>query len=460
MKTQKWFLLVGLAIALVLVLNACAPPAEVVEEPTPTEAVVEEPTPTEAVVEEPTPAEEVVEIVYMRFVEESDVPLELVDEFNAAHPNIQVVVDNTPAEDTYAKLVLTSEAGDPPDVFNTYWTLGAATNGLALDLGPFIEAEGEEWFENLVESGWLFHTFAGKYYAAPYRVSPSVVFLNLNLLEKAGLEVPTDWTWENFVAYAQAMTNPEEDEFGFCIMGSAEDPGTDYQYYPFLFQAGGRMIGDDGLSAFNSDAGVEALQFMVDLINEYKVVPPATTSATANTCIDLFGADKVGMWTNADLWRGIIRRVYPGVSLAIAPMPTNKTTGALCGGTGLGIASGSEHPEAAWEFIKFMVSDESMRRWALGGGFSPPNISLAEDPTYLADDPEVETVAHVLQTQRIFPLSHYPEGYSLESILRAYQQAAYTMDMTPEDALAAAAAEWDPVLEEYVAYNWWDAWLR
>jgi multiple sugar transport system substrate-binding protein len=447
MKRANVLLLLALTLIVAVGVVGCAQPV-----PEPTE---------EAATEEPAAEGEVVELVYMRQAEGVEAELELVNQFNESHPNINVTVDSVPAEDNYPKLVLTTEAGNPPDIYMTYFTLGAATNGLALDLTPYIEKEGEEWFSSLSPNGWAFHEYAGKYYAVPWRVSPSVVILNTDLLEKAGLEVPTgEWTWEDFVAYAQAMTNPADEEYGFCLMGSAEDPGTDYQFYPFLFQAGGKMINDEGLSAFNDEAGAEALGFMVSLINEYAVTPPGTTSATANACIDLLAAGKVGMWTNADLWRGIIRSVYPDAHITVAPMPVHTSTGALIGGTGFGISPDSENPDAAWEFVKFMVSEDSMRYWTSAFDFTPPNISILEDPAFTEGNPEQLAVAYAMLNQKMYPLAHYPESSDLESVLRSYIQAAYLESMTPEEALAAAADEWDAVLTNYVADDWWAAWTE
>lgn len=385
--------------------------------------------------------------------------LELIDQFNATHPNIKVKVDSVPADDNYSKLVLTTQAGTPPDVYMSYFTLGAATNNLALDLTPFIKAEGDQWFQNLSENGWVFHEYAGKYYGVPWRVAPSMVIMNKKLLDKAGLPVPTDWTWDDFLRYAKAMTHPENDEYGFAFMGSADDPGTDYQFYPFLFQAGGVMIGEDGLAAFNSDAGAEALKFMSDLINVDKVVPPGTTSATANNCTDLLAADKVGMWINASLWLGIIRSTHPDVQLVAAPMPKGKTTGALIGGTGFCISPGSKHQPEAWEFIKFMVASENIRKWAEAFSFTPANVDLLEDPTFTAN-PDQAAVAHAMLTQKMYPLSHYPDNADLEGKLRTYLQAVYLQQMQPKEALDAAAGEWNPILQEYVGDNWWAAWTR
>jgi multiple sugar transport system substrate-binding protein len=456
MKVKKCFVFVSLLVVAMLLLAGCAKPTEAPEEPVPVEKPEEAAPP-----EEPAVEEEVVEIVYMRQAEGVQAELDLVEEFNASQDRIHVTVDSNPAEDNYPKLVLTTEAGNPPDVYMTYWTLGAATNGLALDLTELIEREGEEWFNSLAENGWLFHFYAGSYYAVPWRLAPTLVFINNALLEKNGLEPPPmDWTWDDFVAYAQAMTNPDEGEYGVCVMAGAECTGTDYQFYPILFEAGGKMINEEGLAGFNTPEGASALQFLVDLVLEHKVTEPGVTSANQNTCIDLLAADKMGMHFDASLWRGWIRALYPGADFTVAPMPMGVSTGSLIGGTGFGISPDSKHIDEAWEFIKFMVSEGSMRKWTAAVDFTPPNVSLLTNEEWLAEDPEREVVAWVMLNQVMYPLAHYPDNFNLESILRNYMQAAYLQEMTAEEALAAAELEWNEILVEYQAEEWWDAWLK
>jgi len=165
------------------------------------------------------------------------------------------------------------------------------------------------------------------------------------------------------------------------------------------------------------------------------------------------------MWTNASLWLGIIRGTYPGVDISVAPMPTHTTTGALIGGTGFGMSPKSQHQQEAWEFMKFMTSDESMRYWTSNFYFTPPNVNILQDPEFLKD-PDQAATAYAMLNQKMYPLSHYPDSANLESILRSYIQAAYLMDQTPEEALAGAAAEWDPILQQYQGDNWWAAWTR
>lgn len=423
--------------------------------------------PTVSPVEEPTESEEtegVVELVYMRQAEGIDEELKIVEEFNQSHPHIKVIVDSTPAQDHYTKLALTTEAGNPPDVYQTYFTIGAATNGLAMDLTPFIEREGEDFYNSFYEGAWLFNKYAGKYYGIPYRIAPNVVLLNKEVADNAGVEIPIDipaqnsWTWEEFVEFAKAITDPENGVYGYCLTGSAEALGTDAQFQAFLFSNGGKMINEEGLAGFNSEKGIETLQFLTTLVNESGAVPPGTTSATENICPDLLISGKVGMWIDGSLWEGIIEGGNPGIDLTVLPLPHNGTMGTMDGGTGFGMSAITEHPEEAWEFMKYLASDEVQKRWAMAANWQPGNVAVLNDPEFTAK-PSNATVAWIMNNYKITPLSHYPNNAILEAALRTYIQASYLQDMTPQEALEGAAMEWNTDLKKYQNDDWWNLWL-
>lgn len=450
---KKFAVIFTMILVLAFIMTGCGQPAT----STPTQATQPD-QPTQAV-QEPTKASTApVELVYMRQAEGIDLELQIVDEFNKTHPNIHVTVDSTPAGQHYQKLALTTEAGNPPDIFMTYFTIGAATNGLALDLTPYIQKEGDAFFNSYVKAGWLFNEYAGKYYGAPYRVAPVSVILNKKMFANAGVPLPpNDWTWDDFIATAQKLTNPEKGEYGYCLTGSAESFGTDAQFYPFLYANKGVMINSEGLAGFNTPEGTEALQFMVDLVNKYKVVPPGITSTSNNNCTDLLASDKVAMWIDGSLWLGFIRAARPEVDITLAPLPYNKAKITSDGGTGFGISSKTKHPDEAWEFLKYMMSDAVMKKWALAASFTPANVNVLKDPEFLANEEQAK-IAWILANYKIYPLSHYPDNANLESKLRTYIQAAYLGTSTPKEALDGAAAEWNVILKTYQSDNWWAFW--
>lgn len=306
---------------------------------------------------------------------------------------------------------------------------------------------------------WVFHDYAGRHYAMPWRVAEYMVFINNKVLAKAGLKLPDpDWTWDDFLKYAKAMTNPANDEYGFCIVGAADNATTNTQFGQFLLSGGGKHIGENGLANFENEATYKTFDFLNSMIHEYKVMPPGTASAVTTTCTDLLAADKVGMWSNADLWRGILRSKYKGIDISIVPTPKGQVQATWVGGTGLAISSKSKHAAEAWEFVKFMTNDDSMRLWSKSAGFMPPNQNLWNDPDWLNEDPERVGIMKAFSAYKAYPLDGYPDGYNLQAILRGYIQAVYTQSMTPQEAAAKIDDEWDAILKNYQKDNWWNAW--
>jgi multiple sugar transport system substrate-binding protein len=463
MKTKTSFWVLSIVIVLSILLGACVPTAQPTQAVQPTVAAPEAtnaPAATEAPTQAPAQSGEVVELVYQRYSDNPEDPeLQFVKEFNDAHPNIHVNVDSVPAVDAYQKVLLTTQAGTPPDIIMTHYTVSMATAGLALDLTPLIKAEGVDWNNNYSPVGWLFHDYAGGHYAMPWRVSEYMVFINNKLLKKAGLDLPSpDWTWDDFLNYAKAMTHPENDEYGYCLVGAADNATTGTMFGQWLLSAGGKHIGDDGMANFSNEATYKTFNFLNSMIWDEKVLPPGTASAETTTCTDLLASDKVGMWSNADLWRGTLRSKYQGIDISVVPMPNGGAKATWVGGTGLAISSKSQHPKEAWEFIKYMTSDDVMRRWSKAGGFIPPNTNLWKDPNWLAEDPEREPIINAFGTYKAYPLDGYPEGFNLQTILRNYINAVYLKSMTPEEAMAKATDEWNAILVNYQPDNWWNAW--
>lgn len=474
MKIRTSLLVLSILIIFSILIGACTPaaqptqapppaaPAQPTEAPPPAaaEKPTEAPPPAAAPVatEAPAPAG-VVEIIYQRYKDNpEEIEAQFIKEFNDSHPDIHVTADSVPAVDAYQKILLTTEAGNPPDVFMTHYTVSYATAGLAYDLTPLVKAEGDAWNNNISPIGWIFHDYAGLHYAMPWRVAEYMVFINNQALKKAGLPLPSpDWTWDDFLKYAKAMSHPESEEYGFCFVGASDNATTGTQFGQFLISGGGKHIGDDGLANFSNEATYNTFKFLVGMIDD-QLVPPGIASTVTTTCTDLLAAGKVGMWSNADIWRGTLRSKYKDIDISVVPTPKGAIKGTWIGGTGLSISSKSKHPKEAWEFIKYMTSDDVMRRWSKSGGFIPPLVSLWKDPAWLAEDPEREGIIKAFGEYKAYPLDGYPEGFNLQTILRNYIQAVYLKKMTAEDAMAAADKEWNAILENYLQDNWWNAW--
>lgn len=388
------------------------------------------------------PADEIVEITYMRQSDNSDIELEYIAEFEAKYPNIKVTVDSVPANDNYNKLVLTTNAGNPPDVFMTFWTASAVSNNLIMSLEDYVDKE--DFNTRFTAAGQSYAKYNDTIYAIPWRAGASVFLLNCQMFEDAGVDIPTlGWTWDDFAALSAELTDSEKGTYGFGLVGSSTDYATEWQFWPFLLQAGGKII-EDNRAAFNSEAGVKALEYLISL---KPTIPEGFTSMDLNQIMDLMVSDKVASFQDGPWFIGIIQNGNPDFDLCVAPMPIGETSGNIIGGTALGISPLSEHKDEAWKFIEFMTSDDILIRWNEATNNIPPNNAALERPLY--QDGPMAVAAQVVNQPGVIPANQYPDSDALNGIMRNYLQAAYLEEMTAQEALDQAAAEWNEILQQY-----------
>lgn len=441
--------LVSLLLVLLLVVGAftaCGKTSEAPAEAAPA-------APAAPAEEAKAPAEgerEPVTITYMRQEAIDDsVEREMIAEFEELYPWITVEIMNVPAMETYNKLLLTTQAGNPPDVMWNFWTAGAAANGLLEDLGPYVT---DEYIEDFNDAMLGICELDGVLYGLPWRSSSNIYMLNLDVVEAAGLELPDDenWTWAEFKDYITKLRDVENEVYGVGFDGASADTGTDWQFMPWLLSAGGHIMNETCTrAAFNSPEGVEALTFLCDLINE-DLVPPGITSTTSSILEEMQASNKLGMWQDGIWMLTTMQKAYPDVNFTAIRLPKGPDgmSGNIAGGTCISMAAGSDNKEEAWLFIEFMCSEENMLRWATGTA----SLSGRESnwtAEYYQDEIWQVCIEQLRDCDNLFPANAYYDNETLNQILREYLGAAYIGEMTPEDALNAAAEEWNDILSEH-----------
>lgn len=135
----------------------------------------------------------------------------IIAEFEKTHPDIHVEVDllNEKGDSVASmqKLDLMAAASDPLDIVELPYTNYSqrADIGLLEPMDDYIQKEGYKLAdEYLVDT-----TVNGKIYALPSSMQRWFVLLNKEMLDEAGLPVPTDWTWADFEEYAKKLTKGE-----------------------------------------------------------------------------------------------------------------------------------------------------------------------------------------------------------------------------------------------------------
>jgi len=145
----------------------------------------------------------------------------------------------------------------------------------------------------------------------------------------------------------------------------------------------------DGKSTLlNQPAAVQSIQWVSDLINKDKVAP--TSSVLGSTGPDLlFMSGRVGMLVSAGRWYAAEFVAPGGISkFGWAAVPLPKGTHGRANFFHLAawvIAGNAKNPDAAWEFLKFIVSQRGIAIAASYEQGIPSRNSLAHAATFLSD---------------------------------------------------------------------------
>jgi multiple sugar transport system substrate-binding protein len=130
---------------------------------------------------------------------------------------------------------------------------------------PFSDKLSPDLVADLPPSSFATVTWDGKKNGVVFTLSLLTLFYNTEQLSAAGFKEPPK-TWDELKAAAKELTR--DGRYGWALNYGAPDGigGVASYWMCFLQQAGGKLYGEDGLPAFNNEAGVASLQAMVDLM--------------------------------------------------------------------------------------------------------------------------------------------------------------------------------------------------
>ncbi|MFG1696239.1 ABC transporter substrate-binding protein [Nonomuraea sp. NPDC049309] len=283
---------------------------------------------------------------------QQEVMKELAAEFTKTHPDIAVDVQLTPWADYWTKMKAAVSGGAAPDVF---WMNGPnfrlyASNGVIKPIEEQVDTS--VYPKPLVD----LYTYEGKLYGLPKDMDTVGVWYNKELFDAAKVKYPSDdWTWDDFKAAAAKLTDPAK---GVYAVGAQLTSFQEYQY-PTIYQAGGYVISPDGTkSGYDDPKTIAGLKFWTDLIAAKQ--SPDLKTMTDTAPLQLFEAGKLAMywggsWNVAEFGTND----YTKDKVDVAPLPKGEKQATIIHGVANVISAKTEHPEQAWEFVKFLGSKEA-----------------------------------------------------------------------------------------------------
>lgn len=276
---------------------------------------------------------------------------ELISMFETSQDEIVVESTIVPWGEYWTKLKTALPTGTGPDVFwmNMY-APDYMNAGLLLDLTDNLNEAGVD-MSKYPEAVSEMYTHDGKIYGVPKDYDGMALYYNKAIFDEMGVEYPTaDWTWDDLLEKAQALTN--ESHYGFIAR-----PDGNSGYQNFIYENGGSLVDADGMPTVNGKEVTEALQFEHDLMYEYKVAPTGT-ELLEFAPDDMFISGQAAMITSGS-WSIQTYVEALGSDCQIAELPMKVKKGATTHGLAYSVAANSSNKEAAMKFVEFAATKEA-----------------------------------------------------------------------------------------------------
>ncbi len=328
---------------------------------------------------------EPVKLTFWGGIPEESGPKNAVDAWNQKNPNIQVeYIRYVNDESGNTKLDAAILSGNSVDLFTSHGAdnaTGRITAGMAAPLDEYLKKENMD-IQKLFGAGY--YNYNNEVYGVPDTNPADFIWLNKSMFDKAGIPIPTEWTYDEFRAIAQKLTTGSGDS---KVYGTMMYPGWSDNWMRTAYT----VLGPDNYSekmSFNLDSDYfkKALQLRYDMeMTDKSWVPIVNITAEKLTIQDMYFKGKVAMvWAGSFPLRYLKDdKNYPhDFVTAFAPVPKwdkgqekyYNSAGAIDGV--VSISKSTANKDQAWAFMK----------WWLTEGFETYCVPFGKIPSYLNAD--------------------------------------------------------------------------
>ena len=350
----------------------------------------------------------------------------------------------------YAELRLSVLAGNPPQVGTCHTNkLGEMVDYLtpldASPVGNLLELAGIDPAA-FPEAAWRAGRFGDHQYMIPLDTHGWGLWYNKDIFAEVGLDPENPpQTLDEFMDACERIKAA-----GYYAFHPAEDAlprKLRRAWYVFFWQMGGQLFDEDYTHAtFNNPKGLLALQFLVDIFNDFGWNEPGSNG------YNQFAAGRLGMLVAGNWFYGTA--VKSGVNWGYAPMPNFFGTPYSWGNSHQLViplqpkGTSKEVYLAAMELIKF-ISEHSYI-WTMYGGHIAAYKLAVENPELLASEYWTRSgkwLNEMAQKGLVhFPINH-PKGSELEHAIQANIELAVNGEISPQEALNRAEEECNRILQ-------------
>lgn len=391
------------------------------------------------------------EIIYQTFLDpnnskdpRSAAQTKMIEAFQAKNPNITIKLLVDPTGGAAARAI--KSGAQSPDVIRVvgFAVSEFAATGNLLELDDLVKKDG------ILDDDWLLPLsgtkVAGKLYALPQDFRIPILFYRKSMLEKAGVKPPT--TWDEVCALGDKFGQSDTITFAVPLgatggLGGAQSLG-EFFLSTMLSGNGGEYFTPEGKIAFSKEAFIKAAQTIKDFYTKCKVTPLRSAQMGFNELHDALRSGSAATAVFGVYRYKTVKQQGGGDDLAWAPAPgyaaNDKQT---VYSYNIAINKKTVNPDAAWTFVKFMVSPEA-QAFAAEGGEVVSRKSAYSAPYFQTDAGKDQKAWADLVAQRGQTVTYTPILSTYHTILGEAFQRMVLKDGSPADA-------YDELIERYDA---------
>jgi multiple sugar transport system substrate-binding protein len=312
-----------------------------------------------------------------------------IDLFEKAHPNIHVTIEQIPYGSYKPKITAQYISHNAPDVFwvNTPWIADWVKGGVLTDITARVRAahiDLGQYYPSLVK----LHTYAGRLYGLPKDWDTIAFYYNKNYFKKVGVRPSAHLTWApdgrgSLLPFLKRLTtdkaghsaaSPRFDPHSVRTYATAEVNDLQSGYGNYLAMNGGSVLPRQYAtkSSLYGPQNLRTFSWLTrTLQHEHVVVPASQTGSNGNNdnTQTLFTEGRMAMLQTGDWLTNSISQLSSSTfKVGVMPLPIGPH-GRVSVFNGLtdGIASNTDHPQAAWQLVEWLASGRSQRILGSGG---------------------------------------------------------------------------------------------
>ena len=339
-------------------------------------------------------------------------------EFNASHDDIDLTVEVVSWNDISTVVNTRISGNAAPDILNIDLFAAYQADGLLLPASDYVS---DETYAKLYPAFLDQSVVDGVVWAIPDLASARAMYYNKDILDAAGVEVPT--TWEELKAACEKIKAYDSNIYPWGIDMTTDEGQAAAAYY--IWNNGGDFTDASGNWTLNDSKNVEAIEYAIDLYNS-GLTNTDPANETRYNLQDLFGAGQLAMMIGPNSIPTYVADGGFSVNYGFAAIPTNGGNSSVSAGVMdrfmvFDNDYSAEELAAVTEFFDYFYDDARYSDWVLMEGFLPATSAGGE--IVAQSDPSMAPWVDIVGSCKFYPVAKAEWDDVKTGIISVEQQA-------------------------------------